>query len=43
MKKRLIKFRGRGYDGKWKYGTYAYTVMYPESFKGHYISPKENE
>lgn len=35
---REIKFRGYSTNlKKWMFGTYYYGVMYPTSFKGHYV------
>ena len=35
---RVIKFRGIDDKGNWQYGTYYFGVMYPTSFRGHYIN-----
>ncbi|CAB4183628.1 YopX protein [uncultured Caudovirales phage] len=39
--KREIKFKAKDYKGKWQIGTYYYGVMYPTSFRGHYINDEQ--
>ena len=39
--KREILFKAKDFKGNWQIGSYYYGVMYPTSFRGHYINDEQ--